>query len=140
MFSSLFSVHGHSSNPVHLISFRSSFSSVSSKGFSGMVGVTVRRDTCARIYGGAIELAGLLNSESFTRKLQLLGNYDRSESTVLIRYCVGRSSNNCGGKNDPPSPFILWNWFAFGPVRRSGSGTPCSARSRVTAQWLESGP
>ena len=67
---SLFSAHGRSSSPSHLIRAKSCLSSSKWIGFSGMFGVTFRREIVL-VYGGAILLLGLPDTECYTRKPSL---------------------------------------------------------------------
>ena len=134
--SSLFSAHGRSSNPAHCIRLKSSLSFVSLIGFSGMLGVTIWREI-ALLCGGAIELAENVDLESSHRCYDSDTKFAR-KALSWIAFVLKKTSKKC--KSDSPSLFIHWNWFAFGLVRRSGSGASCLACSQVTAQWLESGP
>ena len=76
---SLFRVHGRSSNPSHLIRAKSCLSSSKWIGFSGMLGVTFRREIAL---GGAILLLGLPDTECYTRK-PLLGKLQPHFSAKL---------------------------------------------------------
>ena len=69
---SLFSAHGRSSSPSHLIRAKSCLSSSKWIGFSGMLGVTFRREIAFACVGAifVIEMldAEVLHSETFTQK------------------------------------------------------------------------
>ena len=67
---SLFSAHGRSSSPLHLIHAKSCLSSSKWIGFSGMLGVTFRREITLAC-GGAILLFGLPDLEYYARKPSL---------------------------------------------------------------------
>ena len=86
---SLFRVHGRSSNPSHLIRAKSCLSSSKWIGFSGMLGVTFRKEIAL---GGAILLLGLPDTECYTRKPSL-GKLQPHFSAKLSRKVVGNACN-----------------------------------------------
>ena len=88
---SLFSAHGRSSSPSHLIRAKSCLSSSKWIGFSGMLGVTFRSEI-ALVCGGAISMIGSTYSEPYTRKPSL-GKLHSHFSAKLSRKGVGSARN-----------------------------------------------
>ena len=86
---SLFRVHGQSSNPLHLIRAKSYLSFSKWIGFSGMLGVTFRREIAL---GSAILLLGLPDTECYTRKPSL-GKLQSHFSAKLSRKGAGNACN-----------------------------------------------
>ena len=126
---SLFSAHGRSSSPSHLICAKSCLSSSRWIGFSGMLGVTFRSEITL-ICGGAISdrltrnpTLESLHSESYTRSLALISIAKALEVLAI----------ECGSKSASDSLLILWNRCALGPAWRSDPGASCPARPLVTA-------
>ena len=88
---SLFSVHGRSSSPLHLIRAKSCLSSSKWIGFSGMLGVTFRRKITL-VYGGAILLLGLPDTVFYIRKPSL-GKLQSHFSAKFSRKGAGNACN-----------------------------------------------
>ena len=109
---SLFSAHGHSSSPSHLIIAKSCLSSSRCIGFSGMLGVTFRSEITLAC-GGAISVIGMLDAEIYTRKpshgILHSESYTRSLALISIAKALEVLATECGSKSASDSLLILWN-------------------------------